>query len=158
MQETIKAKFQELTDMLDHISNEEYAREHSELSKATIGQHTRHIIELFQSLANQYDEGVICYDNRKRDEAIQTDTDIASSVVSDLVIKLNRPDKNLKVNQQLGDFSHTLQSSYHRELLYNIEHCIHHQALIKVALLKGKYTIPEEFGVAPSTIRHRRNQ
>jgi hypothetical protein len=40
-----------------------------------------------------------------------------------------------------------------RELLYNLEHCIHHQALIKVAVLESDTIfVNENFGVARSTL------
>ena len=46
-----------------------------------------------------------------------------------------------------------IESNYFRELLYNLEHCIHHQALIKVAILQVEsITIGRDFGVARSTI------
>ena len=50
-----------------------------------------------------------------------------------------------------------IESNYYRELMYNIEHCIHHQAIIKIALLHlGKTEIVENFGIAKSTIEYRR--
>lgn len=50
-----------------------------------------------------------------------------------------------------------IQSNYYRELLYNLEHCIHHQALIKVAVLQFENVLlNENFGVARSTIEYRK--
>ena len=50
-----------------------------------------------------------------------------------------------------------LETSYYRELVFNIEHCIHHQAIIKIALLTmGKNQIDESFGVAKSTLIYRK--
>ena len=47
-------------------------------------------------------------------------------------------------------------STLGRELVYVIAHGIHHYALITVmARLQGA-ELPPEFGVAPSTVRHRR--
>jgi hypothetical protein len=41
-------------------------------------------------------------------------------------------------------------------LMYNIEHCVHHQAIIKIAFLfLGKQEFVESFGVAKSTIKYR---
>jgi hypothetical protein len=51
----------------------EYSNSCAELSNATI-EHTRHIIEMFQCLENQYDLGVVNYDKGKRNTLIQTDT------------------------------------------------------------------------------------
>ena len=50
-----------------------------------------------------------------------------------------------------------IDSNYYRELLYNLEHCIHHQALIKVAVLKNEnLKVDANFGVARSTIEYRK--
>ena len=59
--------------------------------------------------------------------------------------------------QQIVDGEELLiETNYNRELLYNLEHCIHHQALIKVALLQSEsITVDANFGVARSTIEYR---
>jgi hypothetical protein len=43
-----------------------------------------------------------------------------------------------------------------RELLYNLEHAIHHMALIQVAVRQAfpALTLPAHFGVAYSTVQH----
>jgi hypothetical protein len=46
--------------------------------------------------------------------------------------------------------------NYFRELLYNLEHCIHHQALIKWLFYKMKLFLWMNFGVARSTIEYRK--
>ena len=49
-----------------------------------------------------------------------------------------------------------MDSSFYRELAYNIEHAIHHMALLKVAVNQTLTYIelPQNFGVASSTIRY----
>jgi hypothetical protein len=51
----------------------------------------------------------------------------------------------------------SMKSSFYRELAYNIEHAIHHMALLKVAINHSfsYITVPESFGVASSTVRYR---
>jgi len=50
-----------------------------------------------------------------------------------------------------------IETNYYRELLYNLEHCIHHQALIRVALFQMEnIKVNANFGVAPSTIEYRK--
>ncbi|MBK7681685.1 MAG: hypothetical protein IPJ26_04015 [Bacteroidetes bacterium] len=52
----------------------------------------------------------------------------------------------------------TVNSTYKRELAYNIEHAIHHMAIIKIAI-ENAYSdivLDKAFGVAPSTIRFQR--
>jgi len=50
-----------------------------------------------------------------------------------------------------------VSSSFGRELVYCLDHAIHHQALIKIGLkeLDCAQLVSEHFGVAYSTIRYR---
>lgn len=147
----------ELSDLLSQLSNEDYTYPCEELSSSTIGEHTRHIIELFQCLLNQYDSGTINYDSRLRDYGIQTNTDKAQMAIAAILYSMPKPNKNLVLQQVIDEIEVTIESNFHRELLYNLEHCIHHQALIKVAVLQLKHLqIDENFGVARSTIEYRK--
>jgi hypothetical protein len=147
----------ELSDLLSQLSNDDYTYPCEELSSSTIGEHTRHIIELFQCLLNQYESGIINYDNRLRDYGIQTNTDKAQMAIAAILYSIPKPYKNLVLQQVIDEIEVTIESNFHRELLYNLEHCIHHQALIKVAVLQLKHLqIDENFGVARSTIEYRK--
>lgn len=126
------------------------------LSNATIGQHTRHIIELYQCLLTGYPDGKINYDDRKRNALYENDTTAAVAAIQEIQQNLEQPDKQLKILCGADDSSVCIESNYNREVLYNLEHCIHHQALIKVGLLTIKdLKINEGFGVAPSTLQYR---
>lgn len=126
------------------------------LSQATIGHHTRHIIELYQCLQAGYHSGTINYDSRKRNPLYENDTAAAIAVIREIQANLKQSDKEVKIFCSTDDNAVCIESNYYREVLYNLEHCIHHQALIKVALLSIKnINIAEGFGVAPSTLQHR---
>ena len=126
------------------------------LSNATIGQHTRHIIELYQCLISGYASGKINYDDRKRNPLYENDTDAAIAVIKEIQQNLNKPDKQVNIFCGTDENSVCIESNYYREVLYNLEHCIHHQALIKVALLTiSNINIDGGFGVAPSTLQYR---
>jgi hypothetical protein len=133
-----------------------YANPCEALSNATIGQHTRHIIELYQCLLAGYPSGKINYDDRKRNTLYENDTTAAIEIIKEIQQNLQQPDKQLNIFCGTNDNSICIESNYYREVLYNLEHCIHHQALIKVALLTIKnINIDGGFGVAPSTLQHR---
>jgi hypothetical protein len=59
-----KNRLKELVHLLQQLSNAEYAKPYLSLSSATIGEHTRHVIEMFQCLLNNYESGVVNYDER----------------------------------------------------------------------------------------------
>lgn len=153
----IKSNLLELQDLLEQIDQKNYSKVFDELSGASIGQHIRHIIELYQCLINDYDSGFICYDNRKRDELIELDPNEASGAIDKILLQLNKEDKSLYVDYLfLSTTNQKIKSTYFRELLYNLEHSIHHQAIIKVVLRTlPSIELSEHFGVAPSTIRFR---
>ncbi len=147
----------ELSDLVRQLSNDEYTCPCQGLSEATIGEHTRHIIEMFQCLENQHESGVINYDLRPRNYQIQTDTLFANECILGIKNQLEKPNKNLHLQQIVDGKELLIESNYHRELLYNLEHCIHHQALIKVAIIQNdKIKVDENFGVARSTIEYRK--
>ena len=146
----------ELIDLLNQLSQNEYSCSCAELSNATIGEHTRHIIEMFQCLENQYDSGVVNYDKRERNIRIQTDTAFAIENIILIQRNLDKDNKSIQLLQVIDGEEIRIESNYFRELLYNLEHCIHHQALIKVAVFQYEsVTIDPNFGVAQSTIEYR---
>ncbi|WP_235921939.1 DinB family protein [Flavobacterium phycosphaerae] len=147
----------ELTDLLSQLSDDDYCCPCHDLSNATIGEHTRHIIEMFQCLESQYESGTVNYDKRQRDYRIQTNSTFAQNCIADLLLQLGKPNKKLYLQQLVDNEELLIESNYHRELLYNLEHCIHHQALIKVALIQsGTSIVDDNFGVARSTIEYRK--
>ena len=154
---SINSSLNELNHLLQQLSEEDYSNPCLELSNATIGEHIRHIIEMFQCLENQYDNGIINYDMRERNVLIQTNPEYALQVVKQIQDRLGRPNKKIELQQIINDEEIRIESNYFRELLYNLEHCIHHQALIKVAVLKHqRLNVSENFGVARSTIEYRK--
>jgi hypothetical protein len=127
------------------------------LSQSTIGQHTRHIIELYNCLLSGYETGFINYDSRKRDKNVEINPGFAIDNLYRISSILKKPDKHIWISHSLHGKETDLGSTYFRELYYNLEHCIHHQALIKVALIELKiHSVSEEFGVAASTIKYKK--
>ncbi len=126
------------------------------LSNASIGQHTRHIIELYQCLLAGYPAAAINYDDRERNTLYENEITAAVDIIKEIQVNLEQPDKTVKIYCGCDGESVCIESNYYREILYNLEHCIHHQALIKVALLAIKdLQIVDGFGVAPSTLQYR---
>ena len=147
----------ELSSLLSQLSDDHYSCPCHGLSNATIGEHTRHIIEMFQCLNNQYETGIINYDNRKRDHVIQSNKSFAKECITAILNQLDKKNKELQIQQIFDNEIFFIQSNYNRELLHNLEHCIHHQALIKVAIIQSNLGgIDENFGVARSTIEYRK--
>ena len=161
LQQAINSVFVQLSATLENLSVEQYAKPCEQLFGNTIGQHVRHIIELFQCLENGYSAGLVNYEKRKRDLAIETDPVLACSQLKDIYGRLNRPNKELQLeasyDEHLTDYVQ-IRTNYEREIAYNLEHTIHHMALIRVGVTEvSTLVVPDEFGVASSTIKYRRS-
>jgi hypothetical protein len=154
---SINNSLDELIELLNQLSKEEYSEPCFELSGSSIGEHTRHIVEMFQCLNRNYDSGIVNYDKRDRNKLTETNTSFAVQMILDIKDSILKENKNLELHQNIDGKSVNIQSNYYRELLYNLEHCIHHQALIKVAILKCEsVAVDDNFGVARSTIEYRK--
>ena len=144
---------EELSDFLIQLKPEDFKEYSPVLKTASIGQHVRHILELYECLLIQYGSGVVSYDDRKRDKRLETDLDLAIAKIKEIQANLSFDDKELLLKMAVETDFETIRSSFNRELCYNLEHCIHHQALIKIACNQLDYiTLPSGFGVAKSTI------
>ena len=146
---------------LETIDPEAYARPLDLLSGASIGQHTRHLVEFYQCLVDQADSESINYSKRLRDPMIEQDPKFALEVIRRLSVQVNSMDPETPISLQCSEHfdgeNVEVTSNLGRELLYNIEHTIHHLAIIKIGLaaVAPEFDLPEHFGVAPSTIQHR---
>lgn len=155
----IEDSFKQLTEVLDKLSNEAFCKNLHNLSGASIGQHARHIIEMYECLLNGYESGVVCYDDRNRDLDIETNKEAAKKRIANILSSFGQANKELELKISYSNEIENqiiLISNYFRELAYNLEHTVHHQALIKAGLIEVSVKdIPENFGVASSTIRFR---
>ncbi len=146
---------------LESIDPEVYAQPLELLSGASIGQHTRHLVEFYQCLVDQADSQSINYAQRLRDPMIEQDPKFALEVIRRLSIQVGNmsPDTPISLicSEHFDEGPVQVQSNLGRELLYNIEHTIHHLAIIKIGLaaIAPNVELPEHFGVSPSTIQYR---
>jgi hypothetical protein len=61
LKQSVQHVFVQLSETLHQLQDEEYSQPSRILFDATIGQHTRHIIELFLCLEQGYESGVVNY-------------------------------------------------------------------------------------------------
>ena len=91
----IQNVFVQLTESLNELTDAEYTQPCKSLFNATIGQHVRHIIELFLCLQEGYETGVINYEKRKRDYKIETEKNFAIRLMQDIYHCVERPNIEL---------------------------------------------------------------
>lgn len=93
---------------------------------------------------------------------LEESSSAAVSAITEIVnwLEQTSSDKKLQLsichNKESEGGTEHINSSLYRELAFNIEHAIHHMAIIKIAakILNPEIQIPSHFGVAPSTIRY----
>ncbi len=147
-----------LNNLLTLLQDNHYTHKIEHLGNASIGGHTRHIIELLQCAIAGYHSGEVDYINRTRNLEIENNRLFAISMINKILQGVKMPEKELSLFiENMEDLnSYTVNTTFFREIVYNTEHTIHHLALIKVALIEMKLDIVEpDFGVAYSTILYK---
>ena len=137
-----------------------YTEKLAVLHGSTIGQHFRHIIEFYECLINATENGVVNYENRKRNLLIEQDPQYALQVMQVLVNKIATLELSMGLALEFteDETPYFVNSTFDRELMYLSEHTIHHFALIKIATTNcfQHIQIEKNFGVAPSTIAYQK--
>ena len=151
----------QLSDLIKQIRKQDFSKPSATLSGSTIGQHLRHTLEFFICFENGFEKGLINYDKRAHDKLIETDKFIALSTLS----RISEFVKSLTTNEVLqlevgydvtkNNFL-TIETNVLRELVYNIEHAVHHMAIIKIGVRETApyIALPPDFGIAASTLRY----
>jgi len=155
----------QLEEVVGQLNQKEFTTPSIQLSHATVGQHLRHTLEFFICLIDASNSGKLNYDKRRHDNYIQEDKNLALSVIKTIRDFVNRNNENFdlefEVDYSITDDAEVLNmtSNFYRELAYNIEHAVHHMALIKIGIkeINPAFHLAENFGVASSTIRYQRN-
>lgn len=150
----------QLKTVIDQLTLEQYILPIPIFENASVGKHCRHIIELFHELEKGYETGFVQYDLRKRDLTIETDRGFALNCLDEICNTINKTDRTLVLSHQFQNNNSTSKidtiSSYRREIIYNIEHCTHHLAIIKIGILSiiPQFQFPNGFGYADATVIH----
>ena len=158
IQQPLENLLSQLHETLNELSMDQYTQPVDVLSGATIGQHTRHVLEFFIELNVGYNNGVVDYDRRKRNHTIESDNRIAAKQLQLILAGIVKPDKHLILNTDYGidGTGCKIKTNYYRELAYNLEHTVHHMALIRIGVSSvSSLQLPAEFGVASSTLKFR---
>ncbi len=147
---------------LDRLPQSSYTHKLPRLSGASIGTHTRHFIENFQALTEALrqvqtqPDVVLNYDCYSCAGAICEQPGVASRCITALIEEIPMLMHNeirwLENTSLLVERLVVIPTTLERELLWNIEHTLHHFAMIKIGLaaVAPCLEVPAHFGVAPS--------
>jgi len=158
---TGKSILNQLIQLTQQLTDSEYSAELELLHGNSIGKHIRHVLEFFDILIAGSCSGIINYDGRKHQLLFEKNRQSALEKLSYLSSELSKVDCKREVALEVSysddeDKAQRIGSTIERELVYNIEHAIHHMAIIKIAIqtVYPAITLEKNFGVAYSTIRY----
>lgn len=131
---------------------------------SSIGQHMRHILDNYQVLMAGMTQPPVDYNQRRRGSSVETCRQQAMDEIVQLQQWLSRLSEK-QISAPLSIISEVclqethsdcLASTVHRELIFVASHCVHHMALIGVAIKLQDLDVPKYFGLAPATATYAR--
>ncbi len=150
--------WQDFIDLCQALSPEQYTLKCKMLNGVAIAEHLRHSYEFYHCLLLGRETKQLNYEARLRDRLIENDIAYAIRCMQDLKqqLILNTADCKMDLQSKEAQTGH-VNTSYERELVYCLDHAIHHQALIKIGLKEQgiDQLVSRDFGVAYSTLRYR---
>lgn len=143
--------------LTEQITDEHYSGSLELLSGNTIAKHVRHVIEIYEELVNGYVSAHVNYDARKRNLLLEHNRMYTLQYIDALVnnFAVLQEDKSIELAATYGDNAPEVmvKTTVGRELAYNIEHAVHHMAIMQIATKHSfpYIVLPIDFGVAYST-------
>ena len=148
----------ELATVLRHVSPAAYTAKSFPRVSGSIGQHVRHILDHVAGLCAAARSGVLSYDWRERGTEVEADVRAALRMIRHLqgtLTQFDGCDENAPITLTsvvaYGTAPVAARTTLAREILFVISHTVHHQALIAVLLSAAGRSVPDAFGLAPST-------
>ena len=160
LRENIEA-LQQGESLLRSISDSAYIQPAQHVFQSTVGTHIRHNLDHYTCFLNGLENGCIDYAARQRNTRVEQDRSYAIAEISSLRERLKRIPENLDkamllVERDIGPGQ--AGSSVKRELEFLLSHTTHHYAIVAIICQLQGLSVGDEFGVAPSTLRHRAMQ
>jgi len=154
-------------ELLSRLSNDEYTCICKPSLKSTIGQHIRHVADMYFALMSVQEGELVDYDVRRRGSNVELHCSKGIDAFKQIMLWLDElaqsvdDDKKITIKSEVSlhqSVSVTLESSLLRELVFVGSHTVHHYAVISVIAKLQGLDIAEWFGVAPATVTFLRNE
>ncbi len=156
----------QLSGFIEGLDESVYVKVSKPLFESSIGQHLRHILDIFQALMKETNPTFVDYDLRRRGIPLETDPQAGLDELEEVTqwLKSLDPstfDQPLQISTEVSLSSEEtakLNSSLGRELCFASSHLTHHLALMVVHAKLLGMEIDSKLGVAPSTATFMREQ
>lgn len=168
---SLLATLAQIGEILDVIRTLPPAQRSMAYAKSHAGVHVRHVIDHVQAFLTGLQTGEIDYNVRHRNSPGETDPDFAAAQLLAIMSECEAlenfskdrpastaPDELLITSEIDCLTTHTekFRSNVAREVLYLINHTIHHAAYIRLLLKGCGIELPSHIGIAPCTATFQR--
>ena len=150
-------------NLVGRLTHGEFTESPEGLAPHRVSGHLRHILEFYECFLDGLEWSHIDYDSRKRDPNLERSRSAALDRIHTISGRLQTAPQIagdaviwVRMEDSAGMADPWTTSSVSRELQSLSSHTIHHFALIAMTLKAHGVPVEEEFGVAPSTLRHRK--
>ncbi len=151
--------------LLDGMAVADYTRKVPQAFDASIGAHTRHLLDHFRNLVEAAESGRVDYDARRRDPLIESSPGAALQEIRNLLDRLeglralgSQHPLNVRCKVSYTGEAPLVSSTLGRELMFCVSHAIHHHAMVGMMTVIAGRMPPGDVGLAPSTVEYRREQ
>lgn len=150
--------------LLAYLDDLSYQRAIQPVFGSSIGAHIRHNLDHYGCFLSGLDCGCIDYGARPRNPELERNRGAAlaemmrlSRAFTGLTANPDMPlPETLRVHHEADSRADAVPSSLERELDFLLSHTIHHYAIVAILCRLQGIDVPADFGVAPSTLRFRK--
>jgi uncharacterized damage-inducible protein DinB len=150
----------DMATLLEGTSDLDYRSRPDGGQSGSVGAHVRHCLDHVRAVVGAAAGGLLSYDCRERDTAIEHNRTLGMVALRQQGAQLKAlaggpSDRPVRLQAVVDVAGGTVEvtSSLGRELVFVLQHTIHHQAIIGLLLATRGIAIPPRFGYAPSTVR-----
>lgn len=155
---------EQLICFIDDLNDTEYQYSAKPWFNSSIGQHLRHIVDLYLALMNH--NGLVDYDARRRGAAIESSRLVGLeelATIKQWLLSLDETNLNtdIRISTEVSlESQQALQfrSTFARELCFAASHLTHHLAIMAVIAKMSGHKVDASLGLAPATATYVRNE
>ena len=158
----LSALLVQLRDVIVGLPPSIYRAQPAARVSGSIGEHVRHCLDHVSALVAAMYGDELSYERRSRGTLVENERGVAADEISELLVRLERQttvhlDRPVTLLALLDAKrpAVAIRTTVGREITFVIHHTIHHCALIAVLLEWQGASVPEGFGLAPSTAKAR---
>jgi uncharacterized damage-inducible protein DinB len=159
------AFLQQGVELIERLTDDQFAVPPSAFQRGGVGPHFRHILDHYDCFLDGLERGRVDYDARHRDARTERERSVALARIAEICRRLRGLDPRLAsapiqatllCAEPPGTRPLWSATSVVRELQFLASHTVHHYAVI-AAMLRPQGVEPgADFGVAPSTLVYER--